>query len=109
MNKVFAEVGSQVYVLMNIGEEDEHVVELTLNGTPRIVPEYTEGFPISFTIDLPSSLAELNAQIKSDLRKSNGLRHYVKKITAKNGEKLERKWRLEVKRNMFKRKRKSFI
>jgi len=52
MNKVLAEVGSQVYVLMNIGEEDEHVVELTLNGTPRIVPEYTEGFPISFTTHL---------------------------------------------------------
>ena len=104
MNNEFAEVGSQVYVLMNIGEEDEHVVELTLNGPPRIVPEYTEGFP-TFTVELPSSFAELNAQIKSDLRKSNGLRHYVKKITAKNREKLERKWRLEVKRNMFKRKR----
>lgn len=50
MNKVFAEVGSQVYVLMNIGEEDEHVVELTLNGPPRIVHECTEGFPISFTV-----------------------------------------------------------
>lgn len=105
MNKVFAEAGSQVYVIMNIGEEDEHVVELTLNGTPRIVPEYTEGFPISFTVELPPSLTELNAWIKSDLRKVNGRRHYVKKITAKNGGKLERKWRLEVKRNMFKRKR----
>lgn len=108
MNKVFAEAGSQVYVLMNIGEEDEHLAEVTLNGTTEIVPVYTEGFP-TFTVELPFSLVELNAQIKSDLRKSNGLRHYVKKITEKNEEKLERKWRLEVKRNMFKRKRQSFI
>lgn len=103
MNKVFAEAGSQVYVIMNIGEEDEHVVELTLNGTPRIVPEYTEGFPISFTVELPSSLVSPTFHVVPS--KVNGRRHYVKKITAKNGEKLERKWRLEVKRNMFKRKR----
>lgn len=105
MNKVFAEAGSQVYVLMNIGEEDEHVVELTLNGTPKFVHECTEGFPISFTVELPTSFAELNAWIKSDLRKVNGRRHYIKKITVKNGEKLVRKWCLQEKKNMFKRKR----
>lgn len=105
MNKVFAEAGSQVYVLMNQGKENEHIVELTLNGTPKIVHECTEGFPISFTVELPTSFAELNAWIKSDLRKVKGRRHYVKKITVKDGEKLVRKWCLRAKKYMFKRKR----
>lgn len=105
MNNEFEGAGSQVYVIMNIGEEDEHVVELTLNGTPKFVHECTEGFPISFTVELPTSFAELNAWIKSDLRKVNGRRHYVKKITSKDGEKLVRKWCLQEKKNMFKRKR----
>lgn len=108
MNKVFAEVGSQVYVLMNIGEEDEHAVEVTLNGTTEIVPEYTEGFP-TFTVELPSSFSELKAWINSNLRRAKGLRFYSKKISTKERKKLVRKRCLQEKKNMFKRKRQSFI
>lgn len=103
MNKVFAEAGSQVYVIMNPGEEDEHLVEVTLNGTTEIVHECTEGFPVSFTVELPSSLVSPTFHVVPS--KVNGRRHYVKKITAKDGEKLVRKWCLQEKKNMFKRKR----
>ena len=103
MNNDFEGAGSQVYVIMNPGKEDEHLVEVTLNGTTKIVPEYTEGFPVSFTVELPSSLVSPTFHVVPS--KVNGRRHYVKKITAKDGEKLVRKWCLQEKKNMFKRKR----
>ena len=103
MNNEFEGAGSQVYVIMNPGEEDEHVVEVTLNGTTEIVHECTEGFPVSITVELPSSLVSPTFHVVPS--KVNGRRHYVKKITAKDGEKLVRKWCLQEKKNMFKRKR----
>lgn len=103
MNNVFAGVGNQVYILMNQGQEDEHIVEVTLNGTTKIVHECTERFPISFTVKLPLSFPVLNAQIKSDLRKAKGRRHYIKRISTKAREKLIRKWLLRKKKYMFKR------
>lgn len=103
MNNEFEGAGSQVYVIMNPGKEDEHVVEVTLNGTTEIVHECTEGFPVSFTVELPSSLVSPTFHVVPS--KVNGRRHYVKKITSKDGEKLVRKWCLQEKKNMFKRKR----
>ena len=103
MNNEFEGVGSQVYVIMNPGEEDEHLVEVTLNGTTEIVHECKEGFPMSFTVELPSSLVSPTFHVVHS--KVNGCRHYVKKITSKDGEKLVRKWCLQEKKNMFKRKR----
>lgn len=105
MNKEFEGTGSQVYVIMNQGKENEHIVELTLNGTTEIVHEYTEGFPVSFTVELPSSFAELKAWINSNLRRAKGLRFYSKKISTKERKKLVRKQCLQEKKNMFKRKR----
>lgn len=103
MNNEFEGAESQVYVIMNPGEEDEHLVEVTLNGTTEIVHECTEGFPISFTVELPTSLVSPTFHVVPS--KVNGRRHYVKKFTSKDGEKLVRKWCLQEKKNMFKRKR----
>ena len=108
MNKVFVREGSQVYVFMHKGESDEHAVEVNLDGTTEIVPEYTEGFP-TFTVELPSSFAELKVWINSNLRRAKGLRFYSKKISTKERKKLVRKLCLQEKKNMFKRKRQSFI
>lgn len=67
-----------------------------------------EGFP-TFTVELPSSFAELKAWINSNLRRAKGLRFYSEKISTKERKKLVRKRCLQEKKNMFKRKRQSFI